>query len=296
LAHYGFDDEQLANTFNAAEKAELKRGGSTSLPALVDDSYQLRNGKVVQLSFGAKDKESYVEIPNPLYGKDLTNGASLSFWLQRADDNLWDALYGFYNPSTQARLFLTGNLYTGYNDNAGTWLDINKPDATTSNVLSGNRWKHVTVVFNPSTLGIRIYVNGINKSGNSDVYNGSINGTSVSSRAAFTAAGYKSILAHISQCEKLYLGKGSFWGSAPVCFDDVMIHNRALGVTEIMAIYNVCNRVHDFSADVESVGIAQLSQKVSKQHTYDLGGRRMPEHATLKPGLYIRNGKKVIIR
>lgn len=296
LAHYGFDDEQLANTFNAAEKAELKRGGSTSLPALVDDSYQLRNGKVVQLSFGAKDKESYVEIPNPLYGKDLSNGASLSFWLQRADDNLWDALYGFYNPTTEARLFLTGNLYTGYNDNAGTWLDINKPDATKSDVLSGNRWKHVTVVFNPSTLGIRVYVNGMNKSGNNDVYNGIINGTSISSRSGFTAAGYKSILAHIAQCEKLYLGKGSFWGSAPVCFDDVMIHNRALGVTEIMAIYNVCNRVHDFSADVESVGIAEVKQQSSSMHTFDLSGRRMPNSTALKPGIYVRNGKKIFIK
>lgn len=289
LAHYGFDDANLENTFDASQKAMLQRQGSTARPTL-DDQEQLRNGSVVHLSPGGNGKESYVTMPNPLKGQQLDNGATLAFYVKRADNNLWDALFGFVNGD--ARLYMTGNLYTGFNDGAGTWLDINHPSTVTPGTLATNRWQFVVVTFLPTatsaTGGISVYVDGTLK--RNDRFNGSLNGQTISNKQGFD---YSRIISHLSASPNLYLGYGSFWGSPDARFDDVMVFDRALSLTEVMALRQMTDRVFDFSSLASGVESVALSTQPVPTAVYDLQGRRVAQPSR---GLYIINGKKIVIK
>jgi hypothetical protein len=53
--------------------------------------------------------------------------------------------------------------------------------------------------------------------------------------------------------------------------------------------------VFSFDEDSETTGISQLQMSNDKSPVYDLNGRRVSENS-LEPGMYIKNGKKVIIR
>ncbi|MBR6318993.1 MAG: family 43 glycosylhydrolase [Prevotella sp.] len=247
LAHYGFDGEQLTNTFDANQVAELKRNSTTKLPEL-EEGDPMRTGNVAHIKFGSNGKESYISMPNPLYGQSLEEGATLSFWVKRTDNNLWDGLYGFVNGN--ARLYMTGNTYTGFNDGNGKWLDINNPSTVETNNLSVGQWHLVTIVFTRSATstsgGVTVYIDAATTK--NDKFKGEKNGTAVSTRAAFD---YNIIVDHLSASTEFYLGRGSFWGSPDVCFDDVIVYNRPLKFTEVMALRNMANRVYDFRSLVE---------------------------------------------
>ena len=247
VAHYGFDGnaddpsaaDALVNTFDNEQKAELLRHGTTKIPAL-EDGDPMRIGRVVHLNFGANSKESYVKLANPLYGDSLPDGATLSFWVKRTDDNLWDALFAFVNGN--ARLFMTGNCYTGFNDNAGKWLDINQPSTRETGNIAVGQWHLVTVVFSrtatSSSGGITVYIDGA--ATKSDKYNGELDGKAITTRAAFD---YNTVIDHLAKSQEFYLGCGSFWGSPDACFDDVVVYNCPLSTIQILALRNMQNRL-----------------------------------------------------
>ena len=242
VAHYGFDGDGLANTFNAEQKATLAHRNTTKAPAL-EEGDPMRIGNVVHLSEGAVNKESYVKLDNPLFGDPLTEGATLSFWVKRTDDNLWDALFAFVNGS--ARLFMTGNCYTGFNDNAGKWLDINQPETRQTGNIAVGEWHLVTIVFSRkatnSSGGITVYIDGTAAKG--DKYNGELDGTAVTTRGGFD---YNNIVDHLANSEELYLGRGSFWGSPDACLDDIVVYNRPLTNAQVLPLRNMHNRLFDF--------------------------------------------------
>jgi len=290
LAHYGFDNGVLTNTLDATQQAELQRYGTTKLPALVDDD-PLRTGSVVHLSAGANGRESFVSMPNPLYAQTLDKGATLAFWVKRTDNNLWDALYAFVNGD--ARLYMTGNLYTGFNDGAGHWLDINHPEAVQPTNLTVGKWHHVVVTFSStataSTGGVTVYIDGNTK--RSDTFNGELDGTAVTSKKAFE---YQRLLDLIAASQQLYLGRGSFWGSPDALFDDVMVYNRTLSLAEVMGLKQMVNRVFN-ATDFGVSGIETVNSTASSAANgyYDLQGRRVERPSK---GLYIVGGKKVFVR
>jgi arabinan endo-1,5-alpha-L-arabinosidase len=288
VAHYGFDDADLANTFDATQHATLKRNSTTALPT-IEGGDPMRTENVAHLYFGAANKESYVSMPNPLNGQTLEQGATIAFWVKRTDDNLWDALFGLENNG--ARLFMTGNAYIGFNDNAGKWLDINKPDAKVTNYLEVGKWHHVVLSVNrDNSSGIQVYVDGtVKNSGN--VYNGAIDGTSVSTKNGFD---YNYIVDHLTLCKEFWLGKGSFWGSPDACFDDVIIYNKPLTSTEVSALFRMESRVFDFRSLIDTGihAVQNNSDERTANAVYDLQGRRV-EHP--KRGFYIINNKKVFL-
>ena len=255
VAHYGFDDEGLTNTFNEEQKAELARRSTTKIPTL-EDGDPMRIGRVVHLNFGAVNKESYVKMDNPLYGDALPEGATLSFWVKRTDNNLWDALFSFVNGD--ARLYMTGNTYTGFNDNAGKWLDINHPTTRETDNIAVGQWHLVTVVFSrkatSSSGGITVYIDGT--ATKNDKYNGELDGKAITTRAAFD---YNAVVDHLAQSEEFYLGRGSFWGSPDACFDDVIVYNHPLSLTQVLALRSMQNRLFDF----RSLAVASLPGDVN---------------------------------
>lgn len=286
VAHYTFDDEALANSLDATQQAQLKRNGTTALPTL-DSTEKLRNGNTLHLNFGANGKESYAAIPNPLKGKQLENGATISMLVKRNDNNLWDALLGLANSNT--KLFLTGNLYAGYNDGTN-YLDINHPNTVETGKLGVGAWNMVTLLFsrtaNNTTGGITIYVN-TNKS--SDKYDMKINGTTSTSKAAFD---YGLIVDHLAACDELWLGCGSFWGSANVHIDDVIVYDRALSLAELYALNQMTDRA-DVDGKTDGITVVETPLPTRCDAIYDLNGCLIsqPTH-----GIYIKNGKKIVVR
>jgi arabinan endo-1,5-alpha-L-arabinosidase len=301
VARYKFDDAELTNSLNASEKAQLLRKSTTKVPA-VENGDPLRNGGLVHTAFGANGKESYVAIPNPLKGRELTDGATISFYVKRTDNNLWDALFGM--SGTTGRLYMTGNLYLGFNDGVtadeasgiyNNWLDVNHPDKGENADLGTDRWHLVTVTFQrtvaSTTGGIIIYVDGKK---HTDKYNGKYAGNTVTSKTGFKKEGYGQIVDFLASCDELYLGMGSFWGSADARFDELIVHDRYLSTIEIGALYQMTNRSETSQT---TLSIEQLAERtapaVNDNVVYDLMGRKVE---TLTPGLYIKNGKKFIVR
>ncbi len=287
VAHYGFDQaDNLINSFNTDQQAELLRKNITRKPTIESDE-PLRNGSYVHLSAGANGKESYVSMPNPLFGLALDEGATLAFWVKRTDANLWDALFGF--NAGNARLYMTGNLYTGYNDGAGNWIDINHPETVQTTNLSVGQWHQVTIVFSrTATRGINVYVDGTLRTG--DRFKGEQNGKSITTKAAFD---YNAIVDLLTASPSFYLGYGSFWGSPDASFDDVVVYNRPLTkMADVAALNQMMNRAFNFGS--LSTGIADLQRQApAVGQLYDLQGRRVSQPA--KAGIYIMNGKKHFI-
>lgn len=293
MAYYGFDDDALTNAKDNSQKATLGANGGNKKPTLLDDE-PLRNGKVVKLQFGANGKESYVSMPNPLLGQSLGEGATISFWVNRATENDWDALLGITDGT--ARMYMTGRTYVGYNNgkagNESCWLDINHPTAENiPNNITVGKWHLVTLVFN-RTAEVALYIDG-NKM-DFTKWNGSLNGKAISTATGFD---YGLMVDLMSSASEICLGKGSYWGSAEASFDDVIIYNRPLSATEVLALSRMENRVFDFNT--WATGIEEItpdspaSPALNTNTIYDLQGRRING----KPikGLYIIGGKKVAL-
>ena len=290
VGHYGFDSTPLQNTFNATQTASLMRRGTTAVPTL--STHPMRNGNTVHTAFGANGSESYVEMDNPLFGKDLSAGATLSFWVCRNDDNLWDALFAFTDGT--ARLYMTGNEYIGFNDGQGNYLDINHPSSYTTGLLPVGTWHLVTLAISrTASKGITVYVDGTEKTG--DRYQGVLNEKSVTTKSGFN---YNLIVDLLQNSPKFYLGYGSFWGSAKADFDDILFHERVLTKTQITAVNTMENRYYDYSRLTDGIlpVVSGGNSLAGDARLFDLQGRQAGEGGTLRPGIYVRGGRKVVVR
>ena len=281
VAYYNFDASPITNQLNTTQTATLQKEGSNSLPTLKTDGS--RSGQVIHTNFGAAENTSNVKFTNPLAGATLSEGATVAFWLNSIDQNYWDAAFAFYNPQTTARLYLTPNTYVGYNDMNGTWIDLNHPDGYASGFITFGEWNHVTVTISRKD-GIKVYVNGNLIS--FQKCNGSMGGTAVTSPNAFS---YGQIVSHLTASSDFYFGYGSFWGSLNADYDDLCIYNRVLTADDVKALYQAeCN--NESITGIEAV----RRSTVSDGSIFDLQGRKLS--GPLKSGIYIRNGKKFIVK
>ena len=282
--HYGFDADPMTNTFDHSQQAQLLRLGSSKMPVVQDDE-PLRTQRVAHIFAADNDKESYVEMDNPLFGRTLGEGATLAFWVKRTDDNLWSGLVGFANGG--ARFFLTGNSYVGYNSGTGNYLDVNYPQSVTPQHIAVGKWQFV--VLTVSSSGLSFYVDGKRKSFTK--YAGQLDGRTVASASGFD---YSLMLSHLASCSTFCLGKGSFWGSPDALFDDVILYDRALSGTEVIGLTSMASRVYDFRV-LDPTGIETVSAGEVSAGTvlYDLQGRRV--HRPQR-GLYVKDGRKVFVK
>lgn len=253
VAHYGFDDDELANTLNDKQVARLLAAGDNTAPVL--ETTDGRQSQYVRLNFGVYGNESYVDMPNPLSGLPLDDGATISFWVRRLDGNAWDALFGFTRGN--ARLYMTGNSYVGYNGWDGYWIDLNHPGATTSDNIAVGQWQQVTLTVAPSGLGL--YIDGQPKSFATCA--GQVGGADIASASGFD---YSRIVSFLSSADGFYLGRGSFWGSDPALIDDVIVYSRPLSAGEVQSLYSQSVQGFDFASlkpvpvpgDVDGDGVA----------------------------------------
>ena len=283
VAYYNFDNTVPTNSMNPTEQASLLKNGSNQAPIL--DTDDIRNGSYAHLTFGASGHESYISLPNPFYKGDVATGVTLTFWLKRDDNNLWDALFAFYNTTDNSRFYMAGGSYMGYNSGKGNWIDINYPTAYTEEPIGTGRWHLVTVTISRSQ-GVKLYVDGTPV--DSYTYAGNLNGAEISKGSSFD---YDLIVDHIVNCPKLTLGYGSFWGSPNVNIDDLVLHNRILSRSEINGLKQMLNRVYDIGL---STGINTPHRALPAEPAlYDLSGRHIGHP---QGGVYIQEGKKRVMQ
>ena len=299
VAYYDFDEASPCNLYDDTETATLGRSSTaTSAPKLEND--YSRFGTVLHQYFGANGANSYTRIPNPLQGQTDLEGFTVSLWVKRTDSNPWDALWSFFNgtlaSSSSARLFLTGNSYIGFNDNAGNWFDVNFPEENDThpsgsykvvNSIKVGEWHLVTFTYS-KTNGYMLYLDGNAYYSSSLVYAGS------ESKAEFDRT---KVLDFVTSAQYFYLGLGSFWGSADACFDDLLIYNRELAAADVKGLNTMLNRVNSFNdgsvvgiEDIEADPTSGAGTTAAKAGIFDLMGRQVEVPGK---GLYIVDGKKV---
>ncbi|MDR0682571.1 MAG: LamG domain-containing protein, partial [Dysgonamonadaceae bacterium] len=163
VAKYTFETG-LVNELNSAVSGEALAEENGTLPTF--EQNEERGGQVLHVYFGFTGDNnsslttSYVQFPNPLQGIENLSGASVSLWVNRLDNDLWDAIWGFLDEDNSddvdGRFYLTPNAYLGFNGTGG-WFDCNWPENVTD-AIAQSEWNMVTVTVN--TGGFTIYVNG----------------------------------------------------------------------------------------------------------------------------------------
>lgn len=299
VAYYDFDIKPTFNHYNDEQQAFYNHvGSSTPIPSLVEDAD--RFGKVVYQSAGAERANSYTRFPNPLQGQTELEGFTISTWVRRCDANdLTSALWAFTDKqgnltTVSERLFLTGNAYVGF-ERGDDSFEMNKPNDTGSNAtnyIAADTWALVTLTVSKEE-GVVLYVDGVRKTPKTFT---STAGTAANAAQAAKLFDYQHVLDFIASAGFLQLGVGAGTGSAEAYFDDLLVYNRALEAADVRALNTLLNRVNDFTP--EGTGIVPITLAVDRRATgiFDLSGRRIPTGATLERGIYIINGKKVMVR
>lgn len=247
-AYYGFNDGNLKNAWNADDEAVLARASTKGTVPTVSEQDKNRIGGALHLAFGAQADCSYARMPNPLYGKTL-DGFTVSMWIKRGDLNNWDALWSFFSGDKSSaagpRLYMTGNSYFGFNDNAGNWFDVNHPSTKgdLQNIPVG-KWALVTMVFSKED-GHTLYING------SRVFDSCYNDNNGKTSASGSGFDYSLVTKFVSEATHFNLGYGSFWGSALADIDDVIIYGRALSSNEVKGLNAVENWNKDFDLEIQ---------------------------------------------
>ncbi len=276
VAHYPFTSKITPNQIDRTQKPTFKALGSGTAPTIGRDAD--RASSVVHQYFGASADASYTVMDNPLKGLTSLRGMTIAMWLKMSSDNHWDAIWSFANNEANdatARLFMTGNAYIGFN-NGSTWFDINHPNNGATNYLPTDKWAFVTVTITSS--GVSLYVDGVKKAQKS--FGGS--------------AAYSAVLSFLRSASYMQLGTGSFWGSADCYIDDLLVYKRALSAQDVKLLTIMAGRTGtDFTA-IE--GLEADAPVTTSQGIFDLSGRRMSNSTPLQRGIYIINGKKVMVR
>lgn len=300
-ALYEFDEEPYCNVYNPTQQMTAVKGSSGTKPAMETDL--ARDGSVAHIYAGSTSAQlSYLHFPNPLYGATDLDGFSVSMWVKRAKEDLTAPLWSITDKrgnlaTVKQRLFFTGNTYVGF-DNGTDQFDANKPadGATTGTGNIGvGEWTFVT--FTCDAEGIFIYVNGTRKALKAFE---STAGTASSVAKSAALFDYQKVLDMVSAAEFMQLGVGVRGeGSPEAWFDNLIVHARALTITEARTLNTLANRVTDFSRGT-GTGIWDLKEERwtiedIANGIYDLSGRRLNQQQPRK-GIYIVNGRKVAVR
>lgn len=294
VAYYDFNESPNTNSYNTEQKTTIGRSSTSGASAPAFEADWARFGNTIHTFAGAQGLNSYVRMDNPL--KDCTNisGFTVGMWVKRFDANQWDALCSFFGSKDSkaegSRLFFTGNCYLGFNDNAGNWFDINNPNTRQVDKITPGEWKFITVTYSAAN-GYTIYIDGTKQT----ILSSAVS-TSADKIANFN---HQLVINHVTTSDYFYLGQGSFWGSADVRYDDLIIYSRELSAADVKGLATVLNRVNDMTPEgvkkataIESVATDDDTPS-SDNAIYDLQGRRL---TTPAKGFYIQNGKKYLKR
>ncbi len=233
VAKYTFENN-LENEIDNSQTGVIASQPNGILPTLENNT--LRNSTVLHQYAGlpTTNSISYVQFPNPLKSTGSI-GFSVSVWVYRCDSTVFDAIWSFYDENTWGtnndhdRFYLTPNLYLSYNGPNG-WFDCNWPEPNPTNIMSVGAWNLVTITADNS--GFRIYLNGAKVFDITQQF-------AWASNVAATASdfNYTNIFQLVNTAQHFYFGFGSWWGSAELLLDNLLIYNGILTDNEILDLY-----------------------------------------------------------
>lgn len=233
LARYTFENN-LANEVNPASAGQALALASGTAPTFEDNAG--RGSTVLHQYFGFADAAttSYAKFDNPLQGIEDLYGASVSLWVNRPDGNVWDAIWAFFDEDASdgvnGRLYLTPNAYLGFNGTGG-WFDCNHPDGGITDAIAVGEWSMVTVTVDAT--GFCVYVNGKLKYDVATQHAWGDSGGNTADKFM-----WQNVTNLLQSSEFFYLGYGSWWGSADLLIDDLLIYNGALTAAEVSALFD----------------------------------------------------------
>ena len=295
VAYYDFDGTPMYNHFNDTQRATLAKQSNGVLPTLVEDGAM--SGKVGYLT-GGTIKElngNYFRFPNPLKDSENLQGATISMWVKRMDDNMFGTLWSFTEKlpvgsvANNPHLFITSNNYMKYTNLTDTFC-INYPKTAKTDITKG-KWVLLTVVISPED-GVITYVNNVKR-------------TRIFESTAGTVLAdfdYTKVLETLSNATYFSLGIGNGIAGAQAYFDDLIIYNRALTQQDVALLYAKENRDTDFAAIATGINEIPVANRLVNDGIYDMSGRRVnvTSPSELSRGIYIicADGvsRKVVIR
>ncbi len=175
---------------------------------------------------GHANGKSHLDMVNPLYNVNLSNGATITFWVKQPTVSWWDAIWGMTDGTVH--FWFNGNGYLGFNDNNGMWFDCHNDNG--DNALAADTWTHVAIVLTGS--GFTVYYDGVEKF--SDQVNAKWAGAEV--------IDYSAILTYVMNTSTMSLGYGSFWGSANTFVSDMFVYGGILTEEQIQKTMKATQR------------------------------------------------------
>ncbi len=283
VAWYQFTLKTTSNKVNSDQRPQMKTTGSGTVPTTVRDGE--RGSNVLSQSYGSADNLSYTLMENPLKGLSSLRGMTIAMWVKPNDNDLWNTLWSFTAAEANGagiRFFMTRNTYTGFNNNSGTYFDINHPNSGATGYLPTGQWSFLTVVLN--SAGVTIYVDGERKA----------------QKAFGGSAAYAQVLTFLRSANYMQLGAGSFWGSADCSIDDLLVYKRALTAKDVTLLNIMANRTGtDYTYDgIDNLMAEGGSDEHQSQGVFDLSGRRVSTSpaSQLPRGIYVIGGRKVLVK
>lgn len=302
VAYYDFDAKPTLNRYDETQSAVYSRLGTGKTASL--QTHPGRMGQVVHLSEDNQQNASFVRFPNPLQGRTNLQGFTISAWVLRGAEDLWNSLWTFTDKmgnqtaSIKQRMSLSGNAFINFDDGTNSF-DINRPNDDGTNAtgfIPVGTWALVTVTVS-ATDGVAIYVDGVKKVHKTFT---STAGTASTAAAAARLFDYQSVLNFITTAGYMQLGAGSLWGSAEADIDDLIVYDHALSATDVRGLATLANRITDFGpaglVDVRDIRNSGLLP-VKGTGIFNLNGQfTTTSTSRLKSGIYVINGRKVIVR
>lgn len=248
IARYSFEGN-WQNSLDASQTATPGANGTGNTPVLAQDE---EKGSVVQMYSGNVSNDSYVDIPNPLQGMDLNQGATISLWVK---NNNWDNYSLLWSAGTKySFVWLTGTPYFGYDGSQG-YLDLNCPHnlpgpSDKQGILPTRQWSLVTTTI--TSEEVIVYINGTEILSTRDA----------NYTAGQNVAYLSRVLDLLRTADTLKIGgHNRHWGSGAMLADDFLVYTRALTAPEVAKEY-----LGEFEPQTVNAAIQSVQEQMEQGH------------------------------
>ena len=213
-------DGSFVNSLNDAQDGELVTVVTQVTPSAFEEDPV--RGSIWHQQEGWDDHPNgyaYTRFDNPLKGKTVEGGISVSMWLNPPVLNWWDQIF-VLNDGT-SKFWFNAIGYLGYNGTGG-WFDCHNNNA--DNALVPGEWTFVTI--NVNETGFEVYYNGELKFTNEEnaAYGGDL-------------TDFGNVINMFTTANDFYLGYESWWRAAPALVDDMFLGTRPLTEPEVKSLY-----------------------------------------------------------
>ena len=212
VAHYKFDGD-----FKDSVKGSTGETVNSNTPTLVTDD---ERGQVMKSGSGS----GRVRTANPLQGQDLSNGITVSAWIDVNSVNTWNGVWSFASGASDTDGFFglstNGSLFYNSNPASPSYQDMTQFGGT---ITADGGWELITVVMDQSKISM--------------YKDGALAKTlTPSTNLGDTAA---DMLEFIADTKYIWFGTASphYWSSGDFYMDDFKVYNKALSEDEVVDEY-----------------------------------------------------------